>query len=180
MCGFYAYFDDDPVNENYGGQVVGLIEGTGIATVGRKGFRSEKAKIVALVKHPPNKHRKIDALAWAIQRHNWVETAIIPAGVTALLGTIVLVVFGAFVHVLWAFPLPLAALCIWTVWSSFRELDLPVEGESVEVPWDLIERNYPDVPIYPSISAAIKAHPLSEPPALPSPETCDDFWERSA
>ncbi|AKU15781.1 hypothetical protein [Luteipulveratus mongoliensis] len=39
-------------------------------------------------------------------------------------------------------------------------------------------RNYPDVPVYASDTEAIAAHPLTEDST--TPETCDDFWTRSA
>src|SRR5699024_4268200 len=44
---------------------------------------------------------------------------------------------------------------------------------------DLVRRNYPDVPVYPSLRAALRAHPLTV-PERPSPQTCDDFWTRAA
>lgn len=48
MCGFYAcYWDEvDQVHDTWG--VVGVIEGYGQTALGTLGFRSEKAKIVAL------------------------------------------------------------------------------------------------------------------------------------
>lgn len=48
QCGFWAY--DEAGFQNHG-RIVGLIEGFGRTTVGTKGFRSEKARIVALAKH---------------------------------------------------------------------------------------------------------------------------------
>lgn len=49
-CGFYAYFDTDANPHHLPGNVLGLIEGTGRATVGSRGFRVEKARLVALIK----------------------------------------------------------------------------------------------------------------------------------
>lgn len=46
-CGFYAYLDDK--HGDVGGEVRGVIEGYGRVTVGSRGFRAEKAKILALV-----------------------------------------------------------------------------------------------------------------------------------
>lgn len=48
-CGFYAYFDRRHNPYHKPGNVLGLIEGWGTATVGTRGFRCEKARIVALV-----------------------------------------------------------------------------------------------------------------------------------
>jgi len=51
-CGFYAYYDG---SNDYGVQapVVGIVEGYGEVIVGTRGFRAQKAKIVAL--HFPEK-----------------------------------------------------------------------------------------------------------------------------
>lgn len=45
-----------------------------------------------------------------------------------------------------------------------------------------LQRNYPDVPIFRSEKAALKAFPLTPPPAPPepTPETDDNFWTREA
>lgn len=37
---------------------------------------------------------------------------------------------------------------------------------------------YPDVKVYPSIEAAVAAHPLVK-PELPSPESDPEFWQRA-
>ena len=49
-CGFYAYFDDGP-NTYFepGVDVLGIVEGYGQVTVGSRGFKAERAKIVALI-----------------------------------------------------------------------------------------------------------------------------------
>jgi hypothetical protein len=48
QCGFYAYFDG---GNDYGGRsrVTAVIEGYGVCTVGTRGFRASKAKLLALV-----------------------------------------------------------------------------------------------------------------------------------
>lgn len=43
-CGFWAYFEDGFAEH---GEVVGVIEGYGRTTIGTRGFRAEKARIVA-------------------------------------------------------------------------------------------------------------------------------------
>lgn len=49
-CGFYAYFDGSNEYEARATQaVVGIIEGYGHVVAGSRGFRAEKARIVALV-----------------------------------------------------------------------------------------------------------------------------------
>lgn len=52
-CGFYAYFDDTNTYNSPGLTVPGIIEGYGRTTIGTKGFRAAKAKIVALVDPEP-------------------------------------------------------------------------------------------------------------------------------
>lgn len=101
-CGFYAYFDNGANPHHHKGNVVGIIEGYGVVTVGSRGFRAEKATIKALVVKPKR----------------------------------------------------LGAQAI-----------------------DRLQFNYPDVPIFPSKSAALEAHPLTPPP-LPTPDTDPEFWTR--
>ena len=52
-CGFYAYFDLGSNPHHQLGNVLGLIEGYGVTTVGTRGFRCEKARIVALIAPEP-------------------------------------------------------------------------------------------------------------------------------
>lgn len=52
QCGFYAYFDEFSNPHHLDGQIHGLIEGYGVATVGHRGFRCEKAKLQALIVKP--------------------------------------------------------------------------------------------------------------------------------
>jgi hypothetical protein len=47
-CGFYAYFDGSNQYAN-SDRVTGIVEGYGVTTIGNRGFRSSKARILALV-----------------------------------------------------------------------------------------------------------------------------------
>lgn len=47
-CGFWAYFANADDKYTVGSQVNGIIEGQGKTVIGEKGFRAEKAKVVAL------------------------------------------------------------------------------------------------------------------------------------
>ena len=50
-CGFYAYLAASDQHVQQGtGRVVGIVEGYGVVTVGSRGFRAEKARVVALVR----------------------------------------------------------------------------------------------------------------------------------
>lgn len=102
-CGFYAYFDGrndykDPQ------RISAIIEGYGVCTVGDRGFRAEKARLLGLI--VPGKRFSPQLLA-------------------------------------------------------------------------RVAHNYSDVPFYGSKREALDAHPLTV-ADVPTPETCDDFWERDA
>lgn len=51
-CGFYAYFRPGHNPHHASGNILGLVEGYGLVTVGNRGFRAEKARIVALILTP--------------------------------------------------------------------------------------------------------------------------------
>lgn len=51
-CGFYAYFDEGHNPHHEPGNVLGIVEGFGVCTVGSRGFRSSKARLRALVGQP--------------------------------------------------------------------------------------------------------------------------------
>lgn len=52
-CGFYAYFDLGHNPHHGEGNVLGLVEGYGTMTIGRRGFRASKARIIALIEPVP-------------------------------------------------------------------------------------------------------------------------------
>jgi len=51
VCGFYAYFDGSNAYHT-GHTVAAIIEGYGRCTIGTRGFRAEKARLVALIVKP--------------------------------------------------------------------------------------------------------------------------------
>lgn len=71
-CGFYAYFDDgqNTYFDYNAGDVLGVIEGYGQVTVGSRGFKAEKAKIVALLIEPDQSFR------CRLVRRNYPDVAI--------------------------------------------------------------------------------------------------------
>ena len=165
-CGYYAYFDGGP-NPYAGGpgRVDALIEGYGTCTVGQRGFRAEKARLVALVDSRPR-------LTWW-DRHGGVLLAVL----------LLLNVASLVRHLVdpdwWAIGAGVGVLsCCYLAWSRGQSLSKKRASRAAS-PMAAVLRNYPDVPVYPSIKAATAAHPLTPPPA-PTPETDDDFWERSA
>lgn len=48
-CGWYAYFDTESNPHHEPGNALGLIEGFGTVTIGARGFRAEKARLLALI-----------------------------------------------------------------------------------------------------------------------------------
>lgn len=54
QCGYYAYFTEasNPYHVERQGVIEGIVEGYGLVTVGTKGFRAQRARIVALVVPP--------------------------------------------------------------------------------------------------------------------------------
>lgn len=50
-CGYHAYFDDHTADSRHG-TVGGIVEGSGLAVIGEKGFRVEKAELKALIVRP--------------------------------------------------------------------------------------------------------------------------------
>lgn len=157
-CGFYAYFDggNDYAKQ---GRVTGIIEGTGCLTVGDRGFRAEKARLVALV-DPRKRQRRSWRIYWAFAiflalwavvdalTGNWIAAGV-AVGIAALDAG-----FG------------------FITWRARPKVSPALDFERVHA-------NYPDVPVYRTLIAALADFPLT-PPEPVTPETADDFWEREA
>lgn len=128
-CGFYAYFDgmNDYMQT---GRVAAVVEGFGLYTLGTRGFRTSKARLVALIEPPMGK----------------AESYYV----------------GMFLH------------------SGTTTTQRPSTSESMTpLLWSYIQRNYPDVPVFANQDDALSEFPLYQ-PEVPTPETADDFWTRSA
>lgn len=173
-CGFYAYFDDGDNPHHKPGNVLGVVEGYGSVTVGSRGFRAEKARLVALVEE-----RRPWLLSDAIRAAMFAVLCGVQAAGLFLNPYISFSRYGgngavaSVLGILYALQLVAAVLTGIAVRRVHRRIPA---GSRIP---DTVRRNYPDVPVYPSLKAAIAAHPLTPPPA-PTPETDDDFWTRSA
>lgn len=162
-CGFYAYFDRGANQYHDSGNVLALIEGYGLVTVGSRGFRAEKARLVALVSQRGGLGR-IGPVAWML-----ISAVILLAAALSL-------------------PLqvsPWLTIPAFTVCGVYLFIAI---GLAANEPKNLARRisRVPDgvaalygVPVYRSIRSALKARPLTPPPP-PSPENDEEFWTRTA
>lgn len=167
-CGFHAYFDG---TNDYAGEdsITGVIEGYGHVTVGAKGLRCEKAKIVALV---VPRRRRAPSLA------RWWQTAM--WALASLVSLVGLLFARAGSHRLFAGALLVVDVGL-AVWFG-RRAHRPGRSERPRVDFERVRDNYPDVPTYPTLKAALAEHSVAHPnpPQSITPETCDDFWTRPA
>lgn len=177
-CGYYAYFDDGS-NPHHGSDCVrGVIEGFGTVTVGSRGFRAEKARLVALI-DPKSRDGglPLDGAARWFEQHDILAPL---SFVFSVLGG----VFGLVAMIMWA-TVSLWGLTMIPLWLgivllgylSMRSIYVP-DAPTPDSKFDLVRRNYPDIPVYRTVAAALAEHPLTPPPA-PTPDDAD-FWTRDA
>lgn len=71
-CGFYAYFDGgDDYHSKASMAVTGIVEGYGHVVAGVRGFRAEKARVLALIK--PKRDVLVGQRLWEQVAHNYVD-----------------------------------------------------------------------------------------------------------
>jgi hypothetical protein len=151
-CGFHAYTDGD--SHDYGDpkRITGIIRGYGVCTEGTRGFRAEKAQLVALV--APRRPR------------SWWSTRAIEAGPCGFyLG---LVIYGLIAHRSHAVITGLVSLTAYvglryamTVLIKRRRARAAARPLDMVATFRLVRRRYPDVPIYRSLQHALAAHPIT-------------------
>lgn len=199
-CGYYAYFDggSNPYHDE-DDNVLALVEGYGTVTVGERGFRAEKAKLVALIDPAPKpvqSWRHPRWFDWMADHSNSVTGGLgIVGGPLGLAFAIATVASGTLLGALLLIPAFVAGAWgtasfhgISRNYPTVHDLSRCHDGgrktknrRDSRPDFALVQRNYPDVPVYSSLSAALKAHPVTPPPVpVVSPETCEDFWTRSA
>lgn len=181
-CGFWAYHDGVTGSESAPGpsMVLGVVEGHGKTTVGTKGFRAQKARIVALAF--PRRHtidrtrerrlrRRGWAAAWAfiavgLMLYDWLTDWPWWAGVLAglLLGAASLPAHR---------PADRERKRNHAEWTRLQAAAPSAEAEA------RIRRNYPDVEFHDSIEAMKAAHP-PDPMLEPTPDNDPEFWTRDA
>lgn len=197
-CGFYAYFyevENDYHNPGFWGTVQAIVRSTGKATVGDRGFRAEKAEIVALVE--PQEHEFVDGdktkdMTPFLKYLLWVkyhEDGVFAATAGSLLATLVAaILLSIFVSVGWAWlataMVPEFALGIGSLvrsdsqdWSPYQE-ERRLFGTTFSMltkdAWQQVLKNYPNVKVYKTMAEAEAAHPMtfhpSNHPDLAQPE----------
>jgi hypothetical protein len=187
-CGFYAFYKD---NNEYASKhrISGVIEGYGQTVIGTKGFRAEKAKIVAL--HIPRP--KVVAFQWPLV--GWLRKQ----GSAGFIGPMALAMalfalipgvgllfspeaFG------WGILLLGVAAVLGYVFAAAIRADFGPDKDTYNevLTADLLGRvihNYPDVELFDSYKEMIAKYPpdKGEPPLEElTPEKVKDFWELDA
>lgn len=199
-CGFYAYFDGkNDYNGSTDAAVQALIEGYGVCTVGSRGFRASKARLVAFV--DPHGSEPEEAPDDEPRRHwwtpfgrvwnaFWLTVSIIGLALGIVADNLVTIGLNAASIGMWSAIIwgPKARKA-WKEWRSgghnysthvtFSYAGARSPQPISEVRWARVRANYPDVPVYPSLKAALAEHPLTVPPKepLPTPQTHAEFWD---
>jgi hypothetical protein len=166
-CGFYAYHDG---SKYQGGQVTGVIDGYGKTTVGTKGFRCEKARVVALCVE-------------GTRKAGWSERLFMAGWATSVIA------LGAWFSEITDHPsrwyLYLAAFLVFALsvfnyvrWQQTRSRRR-LHNERIAPLRDLIARNYADVPLYDDVKSMTRDFPPDRGES-PSPDNDPEFWERSS
>lgn len=161
-CGFYAYYDGS-TSFHKPGWVDGVIGGWGKTVVGTKGFRCEKAQLLALAIPGSGKWRRwMPTLNGAF--FGWFALKSVMAAMDGHWWSFAIYVLGALIN--------LAGLI----------LNLRHPAGMNRAREKLLRRNYPEVAFYGSKRAMLKAWPLDRgyEPVKPHPDTDPEFWTRSA
>ena len=157
MCGFYGFLDGSADYHNPG-RVEGVIEAYGDVYLGTRGFRTTKARIVAL--HIPSGPRAwMDRLTHWHKRH---ENAGFLLTAFTFLGGFAAYVVGAVMDS-WAVVaagMPLHFLAFINGRAMIRTIDIRDEPFDAEK----IRRAYPDIPVFPTRAAMLAAFPTDTPP----------------
>lgn len=162
-CGYYAYFDQGSNRWHAKGQALAVVEGYGITTVGSRGFRAQKARIVGLIDDR--------RLSQRVTVRGWIFVAL------AVLNIWMLITFAVAADLQGTLTVGGCYAFYLLTSIGFRKTSPLIRRRLSSIP-DRVAELYP-VPIYRSVKAALAAHPLTPPPA-PSPDTDPEFWTRRA
>lgn len=177
-CGFYAYYSGANDYAN-GDRVQAVIEGCGETTIGTRGFRTSKARIVALcIQAEPS-----------LIRGGWKNKTV--ASVADKYGGIAaatLCVPGFALNLaqrdwIWSTILGVLIVANMVLWARGRARRAREAKHSLSAPTtpkiDIakVRRNYPDVPIFTDFNRMVAEFPTSR-GEEPTPETDPNFWTR--
>lgn len=158
-CGFYAYYsEENRMYADFG--VTGIIEGYGKTVVGTKGFRSEKARVVALVL--PDTYQSTGWRAWAI-RLKWLFWTL-GFLVWFLMFFLIATNFHSWIGILSALVAPLMGTWLLSFpvviqqQEEFKARSAPRPISPVQE--TLLRQHYPNTKIFPTIEAMLKEYPL--------------------
>lgn len=173
-CGFYAYFDEDTNPHHHDGNVLALVEGYGVCAVGTRGFRAEKARLLAFIEGADARGSRLDRMAAPL--YDWGAWIAGSSAALAIASGAATVPLSTTVSPWFAFLSAVPLVMIFLFYLSFRSMEVHYDRRTgdARVP-ATVRRNYPDVPVL-SYEAALRRFPLT-PPAPPSPDD-PDFWMR--
>ncbi len=198
-CGFYGYYDAQTGRTNAYGNIRGVIEATGKTVVGPKGFRAQRARIVAVVR-PTNfqprlsgiEQREVNSLKAAIQvvrntrkdlrLRPWFcdtntfavlwGTCVVALGIigtgagdrAALLGSasLTLSLIGALTWVARRRTRHIMAGLDSMADYYQQQVDEITAAVDLDQLMTLLAEHYPDVKVYPTMSALIEDYPPSD------------------
>lgn len=165
-CGFYAFHDGS--NELFHSgfavhQCEGIIEGYGRCTVGDRGFRAEKCRVVALVLPLALTKRQARKAKVLHTVYRFMPLVCGVAGLAMSLGiSVILGVFGS--DSPWLAPALIwtGALLLLLVSYSVRiETAARMKAKPMDHLAPLIQAKYPNVPVYQTTAEMLRKHPLT-------------------
>ena len=178
-CGFYAYYDGSN-DYRTDARVSAVVEGFGETVIGSRGFRAQKARIVALCIPGTARARGGWLRRWFTRHDAWNGLGAVGV-VLATLGFAATVMFLlSSPHWPAAITAGLTAGFFYVARAAYLAWDddnAPNAGNRLTVDLaDKVRRNYPDVPVFTTFPAMIRAFPPDR-PAEPTPDE-PDFWTR--
>lgn len=189
-CGFYAFYNG--ANDyRQSSRVSAVIEGYGRTVVGTRGFRAEKAKIVALCL--PGLAVKATSAAAKPKKSWWdrLDSAVVWLGWVAAGAKAIATALDFSVANLIGSGGAIALAIVLTVVARRSRTSRRATTVSAAITVDFGEpslsrsqlervcRNYPDVPAFSTVKEMLAAHPLDGAQRV-TPESDPDFWTRSA
>lgn len=146
-CGYYAYFNGTNVPQHTPGTVLGLIQGYGLVTVGSKGFRAEKARILAVIDDSGVRWwKRASKFFWFVALAYLAYAILITS---AVLGRSHL-----------AASIDAGSIIGWSLWLKMGPHPVLIEPDALAISKAVLAR-YPDVPVYKSTAAALDDFPLT-------------------